>query len=127
MAITATGTIARPTNKLPSGFVVPAVAALTNPSKEPFTNIAFTRVTYAHATVSATGLTALIAGVKAWVEATFLPGLGVLATSTITARFVITAVADGYSTYTEGDEANQYLTGTAIYKVSGYVEWVFVA
>lgn len=126
MAITATGTIARPTDKLPSGFTVPVVAPLTNPSKEPFTNIAFTRATYAHAT-AATGLTQLIAGVKAWVEATFLPGLGVLAASTITARFVITNVKDGYSSYTEGDEANQYKTGTAQYIVSGYVEWVFVA
>lgn len=121
MAITTAATTTIAANKLPTGYTVPVVAALTDPKTEPF-EISIDRVDFENAS-AATGFTALLADVKTWIDATFVAELGLDALETITGRIVVTKIEHAFDDIDIDDDTEITKTATAQVKVTGRFEW----
>jgi hypothetical protein len=125
MAISSAWTTSLPDHKLPASYTPPVVAELTDPKIEPF-EVSIARTEFENAS-AATGWTNFGADVKTWVDATFIPELGLDAAETITVRIVITKVEHDHSAIDMDDLPNIMKTSTAQVKAIGRVEWVVAA
>lgn len=110
----------------PSGYTDPATTnVLTDPREEPFTHIVAASAT-AHASDAATGLTALVAAVDAWLESTFIPStLGLESTvNTVTAIGTIKFIRRENSGYgIDADASGIHILGTDQFEVIGTLLW----
>lgn len=112
------------TTRLPSGATIPAVAALTSPSRVPFTVDLTPASTYDNATET-TAFTAIGDATKVAIDSNFVVEVwGLNPAADITGRILITDITRRWDNFTPGDLPNQYTAATDIFRVTGWFEWV---
>lgn len=114
-----------PADETPSGHTPPATTnTFTDAQSINFTHtIASSGIT--HATVAATGLTALVAAMTTWLTNTFIPttlGIDVTA-NTVTAIATIRRAARANDGFSNATDPNIYITGTDEFTVVGTLQW----
>lgn len=121
MALTTEATTNLPASQTPSGWTNPATTITGTTFAENFTTtIAVSGVS--HASNASTGLTALIAAVKSWIDGTFAPDtLHFDLTDTISGIITIKNVVRDNAESTSAGKL--YITGTDTYTVSGLFQW----
>lgn len=121
MALTTEATTSLPAAQTPSGWTNPATTITGTTFAENFsTTIAVSGVS--HADNASTGLTALIAAVKTWVDGTWGPDtLHMDTANTISGIITIKNIVRDNAESTSAGKL--YITGTDTYTVTGLFQW----
>lgn len=123
MALTSNWTSEIPARELPTGAVIPTVAALSGTvSTETITVTLTPASTYDNATV-ATAFAAIGAAVETACDTYLEDTIGVDLANTVTARYVLLHCRRGWPDFEQNDYPNQYLASVDEFVVTVRIEW----